>query len=623
MKIIPQRIVFITHHLIIGGILEIFIAISTYLFLNTIGWNVLLSIIISLFPFILGFYRTTQWAIRKWGIESLGVSNFTSITLNSIEKIKQDKQIKNKIYLGDGFIWGPEHCQAFYEVDQLPEKEKYFTPIAQGGGIPYTHNIGNIINKKSVSPIIIPLPEHTALIGSTGVGKTRTFELIIAQLIKNNYPVIIIDPKSDKDLLDAVYQCCLDSERENKFDYISLAHPQISSKLNPFSSYNTASEIANRITSIMPKTGNSQPFIDFCGDVLSTVVGILILMNKQITLKSLYRYAVLKREELLDMAIEYQKSAIIPDEASQQVINAIEELAAKIDHDKAHYQKMTTSLMPILKSLTTGNIGGILNPNGLEGISWASILEDKRIVYFSLASMKDGYVSSNVGKLIVQDLIAYIGDRYTKTNNPVEFYLLVDETYSVIYDGYVDILNKTRAAGLHLILGLQTTADIEAKLSDPVRRQIYGNIATKIYMRVPDSDQAEEVIKTLGTCQIPKRTQTRNVGATLDSADDLFKSGFSERVDQVETELLPASALTSLPKGQAFVVAQGTPYKIKIPLLDRAGLPKVSFFDRVTRFYEQIEITKIGSTLFGDIGEQAEPVTLSEEDFKRYMDITP
>ena len=57
------------------------------------------------------------------------------------------------------------------------------------------------------------------------------------------------------------------------------------------------------------------------------------------------------------------------------------------------------------------------------------------MVYLSLASMKDSYVSSNVGKLFIQDLVSYIGTLYTRQSTFKMVYLYVDETYSVIYEG--------------------------------------------------------------------------------------------------------------------------------------------------------------------------------------------
>ena len=56
--------------------------------------------------------------------------------------------------------------------------------------------------------------------------------------------------------------------------------------MNPFANYSTPGEIAGRITTIMPNNGNSQPFIDFCYDVLTTVVDVLILINIKPSLRA-------------------------------------------------------------------------------------------------------------------------------------------------------------------------------------------------------------------------------------------------------------------------------------------------------------------------------------------------
>lgn len=139
---------------------------------------------------------------------------------------------------------------------------------------------------------------------------------------------------------------------------------------------------------------------------------------------------------------------------------------------------------------------------------------------------------------------------------------------------------------------------------------MYGNIANKLYMRIPDASQAEELVSTLGTCKILKQTRTRNVSASLHGVDDLFKSGYGERIDMADTELLPPSVLTSLPRGQGILVTQGyPPIKIRIPLLDRAGLPKESFFEKVISFYKEDsgQISQSSDSLF-EIDPPAEDV---------------
>ena len=81
-------------------------------------------------------------------------------------------------------------------------------------------------------------------------------------------------------------------------------------------------------------------------------------------------------------------------------------------------------------------------------------------------------------------------------------------------------------------------------------------------------------------------TVTRNVAAGLKGPEELFRSGYAVRLDMAETELLPPEVLTSLPRGQGILITQGQPpVKLRIPLLDRNGLPRESFFDRVTSAY--------------------------------------
>lgn len=586
-----QPVVRIRHdvrHLYAYGVCEGILACLAYIALPAIGWT-------SDFVLIAGYgmggcalCRISQGLRRKLGLRELTRARPLSRTVAWIDDLKTRLGQADRLYIGEGFTWGPEHTQAYHEVYELAEKRVLLPMDRQArdaGGLPYIHGINALVSPDAEQPQIHLLPEHTAIIGTTGIGKTRTFELLIAQSIRQGHPVIIVDPKSDRDLLDATYQICKESGRERGFEYFSLAHPQISATMNPFANYSTPGEIAGRITTIMPNNGNSQPFIDFCYDVLTTVVDVLILINIKPSLRALYHYAVLDRESLLIEARTFLVKANISDAHKYQLAYAIRDLEAKVDHDKTHFQKMTTSLLPVLKSLSSGNIGELLNP-AQESLSWEKIIQNNLVVYLSLASMKDSYVSSNVGKLFIQDLVSYIGTLYTRQSTFKMVYLYVDETYSVIYEGFVDSLNKMRAAGLHLVLGLQTTADIEARISDAVRRQMYGLISNKLYMRIPDGEQAAELVETLGKCSIPKMTVTRNVAAGLKGPEELFRSGYAVRLDMAETELLPPEVLTSLPRGQGILITQGQPpVKLRIPLLDRNGLPQESFFDRVTSAY--------------------------------------
>lgn len=586
-----QPVVRIRHdvrHLYVYGALEGILACVAYTALPAIGWTADFALIVGYGAGGCALCRISQGLRRRFQLRELIRIHPLSRTLAWIDALKKRHGQEDRLYVGEGFQWEPEHTQAYHEVYELAEKRVLLSmdsKAVDAGGLPYIHGINALVSPEAERSQVHLLPEHTAIIGTTGIGKTRTFELLIAQSIRQGHPVIVVDPKSDRDLLDATYQICKDSGRDRSFEYFSLAHPQLSAAMNPFANYNTPGEIAGRITTIMPNNGNSQPFIDFCYDVLTTVVDVLILINIKPSLRALYQYAVLDRESLLIEARTFLVKANMSDMHKYQLSYAIKDLEVKVNHDKNHFQKMTTSLLPVLKSLSSGNIGELLNPVH-ESLSWEKIIQNNLVVYLSLASMKDNYVSSNVGKLFIQDLVSYIGTLYTRQSTFKTVYLYVDETYSVIYEGFVDILNKMRAAGLRLVLGLQTTADIEARINDAVRRQMYGLISNKLYMRIPDGQQAAELVETLGKCGIPKITMTRNVAAGLKGPEELFRSGYAARLEMAETELLPPEVLTSLPRGQGILITQGQPpVMLRIPLLDRKGLPQESFFDRVTSAY--------------------------------------
>lgn len=589
MEIPYRRIRTDTSHLYFYGVMEIGVALGAWFCLSVMGWSPIQAAMVACLGAGIGMARFMQGIQRRLALKILGKSFAFTKSLQWIQDKKTALKKPSNIYLGEGFVWGQEHVQAFMEVSTLPEKSRYFDQLPPEGGLPYIHGVGKYLDSGSDKPIVLPLPEHTSLHGTTGIGKTRLIELIVSQLIQQKEPVVIIDPKSDSKLLDAVYQACVNIGCADKFEYFSLAHPQVSASLNPFSNYSTPGEIANRITSIMPDTGNSQPFVDFCYDVLATVAEVLILIREPVNLKTLYNYAVLDRPGLLTKATDYRKENRLSPEHRGQLDNAIKELYLKISHDSTHFQKMTTSLLPVMRSLTAGNIGAILSPLH-ETLSWERIIREKLIVYISLASLKDSYVSMNVGKLIKQDLLSYVGNLYTRQSEFQPIHVFVDELYSVFYKGYVDILNKSRAAGLHLYVGLQTTADIEALTSEAVRKQVFGLLGNKIFMRIPDAEQGEELVKTLGKVMVPKATVTRNVAGSMKGHDlahgELFRSGYAERLDLVETDLLPVEVLTSLPKGQAILVTQGyPPIKLRIPLLDKETMPHVSFFERIEQLY--------------------------------------
>ena len=585
------RIIFDSTFLLKTGIAELAILvlwIAIWIFFDTKFMPFNIWIGVATVMLFMACFRIYQFIQAKQKVDSLNQKNFFSVSTDFLKNIL--KKNPDKIYLGKGYVWENKHIQNYHQILALPERKKYIDLESKAGGYEFVHNLG-LDDEKD---IIVPRDEmqHTIIAGTTRVGKTRLIELLVYQLIAAGEPVIVIDPKGDADLLNSIYAACVDCGKEKDFKYFSLAHTGNSSTFNPLSNYGSASDIADRVASIMPSGGDSEPFVKFSWQVLETIASVLIAINEPINLETLQKYSLGGMQELVDLAKE--KLSSLSYEVRGYAEKCIERLEEQASHPKDHFQKMITSLGPVLTALNSGDAGRLLNPEESD-IHWQDVLEEKKVCYFYLASMLKGQVAENVGKMVVQDFLYFIGELYAFSNPSGRINLIIDEFYNVMFPGYVDILNKAGGAGVRVFLAMQTTSDIITQSSGSMAKQILGNINNKIYLRVPEKELAEEFCGLFGKVKIHKISRTRNVGADAKSQNELFRSGYAERLEEEEVDLINPEMIMHLPKGQAFAFNQARdPYKLRFPLIDRTTLPKVDFAESLRELDKDISPINLG-----------------------------
>jgi len=569
-------------HLYVYGCLEMALGVAVYLIMQSYNMpgNYALA---AGFAFVAwGGYRVGQGIGRSQDLKGLGNSEYFKTTMQEIrDRLRRvsKKLIKDGkdpyLYFGRGFLWKAKHAQLFEQIKSIPDREKYFNEVTQGGGAPFIHNLG----AKEEEDMHLQFAEHTFIAGLTGIGKTRLMELYCGQLLDQGNCIVIVDPKGDSGLLNCIYQACTDCGRRGDFHFISLAHPQQSSSIDLIANFLNPGDAAGRIASIMPNTGNSAPFIAFCHEVMTIELKVMDIVGIPVNLKNLKQYVARDMDALERAANNYLVGEEVTDDERILLEDTLQDLHKKVESDKKHFDKMTTSLLPVLTSLTDGELGALLSPKKAD-LTWESIIDKRKVVYLSLSSMIDSFAASNVGKLFVQDLICHVGMKYSRELGEIpDLHLVVDEFNSVIFEGYIDILNKARAAGVHVTLTTQTAADISAVLDRDRLDQIWTNVTNKIIMRVPNKNMAEEISSLFGEVKIPKWVHTRGVNANLGGATEVYKSSHSVRLDQEAVPLLAPDILKTLPKGHAIISQNGLPpRKVRFPLLDRGDRPEVDFF---------------------------------------------
>ncbi len=571
------------------GFAQLFMAGVLLVLFNWYGimGNVPLGIVI--FVTYLGLYHIGSGLNITRRINNLNKPNEYTIDMPYLREYIQESD--HQLYVGRGFFWDVSHAQLYHNLTNEIENKKILKKEGKIAGRHYVHNLS-----EEDEDLTLDLPRHTLITGTTGVGKTRMMELLAVQRIERGECVVIIDPKGDRGLINAVNQACCDAGREADFRFVSLAHPTKSSSINPIQNSVGAGDIAGRITSIMEQGKGSEVFIAFCYDVVSTVAEVMLTIGIPITLKNIKKYCILDMESLEGEVDDYLLNNILSDNHEKVLRTALVDLRNKVEHNREHFSKMTTSLIPVMKALTAGNVGALLSPEHSD-LSWQQIIEKKQVVYFYLGSMIDDYVSSTVGKLLVQDLVSYVGQIYSFNvkSSFVPVHVMVDEFYSVIFEGYVNMLNKSREAGVRMYLGMQTTADIEAKGSVAIKKQIIGLIDNIICLRTPELEMATQICDNFGEVEIEKVMKMKGVSANPSDPKSVYTSSSTERLDKQAVPLISPEIITGLPRGHSVVSTEGRPpIKMKFPLIDRNPEDIVNYFEDYV----------LGQANYADIGEE-------------------
>ena len=102
---------------------------------------------------------------------------------------------QDEIWLGWGFDWGQRHAQLAYEI--LKRDVSGIIPTDHGRmGAAWVHGLET--KESEVFQPISHTAGHTLIVGTTGSGKTRLFDILVTQAVLRGEAVIVIDPKVTK-----------------------------------------------------------------------------------------------------------------------------------------------------------------------------------------------------------------------------------------------------------------------------------------------------------------------------------------------------------------------------------------------------------------------------------------
>lgn len=510
---------------------------------------------------------------RKYRLKYFKFQRFNVASLAGIVRRHPDQW-----WLGWGFEWNQQHAQLAYDI-QKRDLTGLIPVNLDRMGATWIHGLG--LSEGYIRQAIAHSAGHTLIVGTTGAGKTRLFDILVTQAVLRNEAVIIIDPKGDKDLKWCAERACQLSGSPQRFVYFHPAFPDQSVRIDPLKNFNRSSELASRIAAVSPGESSSDPFKAFGQKALDNIVQGLFAAEEQpslvklrtyleggpvpLVIKALARYfdkvldvewrasVGLKKQDFSDktaqLLVRYYRERV---QVEQQNTD-LEGLISMFEHDRTHFSKMIASLLPLMNMLTSGSLGALLSPdqsdaNDTRAITDAAeIIKGAQVAYIGLDSLSDSMVGSAIGSILLADLAAVAGDRYNHgiDNRPVNIF--VDEAAEVINDPCIQLLNKGRGAKFRLFIATQTFADFSARLgSEAKARQILANLNNLIALRVMDAETQTYITDNLPKTRLKYVMRTQGV-STHSANPAVFSGNIGERLMEEEGDLFAPQLLGQLP----------------------------------------------------------------------------
>ena len=520
--------------------------------------------------FLNAWKRHRRWRRSpRWSVDAADLP-FESVPYRLPRRLARRLCPDRGIFLGRAFRWSPQHTQ---------ELETYVR-----GGHPALHAVG----MKQERPLVLPWSElvgHVLIGGTTRSGKTRLLEVILCEAIRGPGTVIVIDPKGDAELLMRAASQARAAGRG--FAFFSPAFPEQSATFNPFGTCENTTELAARVQALMPGGGamSKDPFFtEYPLAIIERLGAAQHAVGEKWTIEGLNALATLL-PPFQDLIARYLHEVVFEGDTAaadlDELIDAYGSLEAGRrdlladalldDYGKPrdHFQKVTANLTPAFRGVTGGRMAGLLS-SAEPKLTWPGIVKNETVVYFAMNSLMFGEVANRIGRVILQDLIGFLGRRYAYDDpgdmSPIT--ILLDEFSNIAYPGFIDALNKGGGARAHFMLAMQSLADPEAAMGKDGTQRVLDNLNTRIWFRLSDDKTAKLATEGLGFANVSHPQVGYSLGFGGSGPHSASVGG---GLQHVEKPLIRPEWLTAMPRGEALVRLKGENWKLRVPLLAPVG----------------------------------------------------
>jgi conjugal transfer pilus assembly protein TraD len=348
----------------------------------------------------------------------------------------------------------------------------------------------------------IDFKRHSFIVGASGFGKTNLISILQENSLRQNKPIIFVDPKGDMDALTTFKRIC---EKYDRPCFIFSEHYHDSISLNPIKE-GSVNQVVDRI---MRAFEWSEPFYrDASRRSLVKALKTLELTNEAFTLNTVL-------EELLK-----------------------------------NESKENLGLITKIEAINESDFGKILN-TGHDGLTFSKIREKNACLYVGLSTQGYGETATAIGKLFLGE---FLYNSYKSLTNPIDpeaglknpISIYLDEFGALVTPEFIELQNKCRGAGMELTLAVQTASDID-RVSSDLTKQIIENAANLFVLKQRLDSSAGLFADAIGTTLSKKETFMMEDGTLQNKGS----------VREVNELLVHPDIIKNLGIGQCVLLRQG------------------------------------------------------------------